>query len=177
MKYTSQEKSKNLKIKEKKEISIIKKINRLTDDKFANMSKVLDKKNNYNIKFNKDSNELELFDGEKKILSAIFNFYGIIKPDGRFMWAYMIPGIDRRIVSKIDKIKSFSHLFENSNDKKMLLFHQILTQDSIMLDSKEVNDLNKLILYLSEDMYFFNTPNNSGNIQLIYISKITEKYI
>ena len=89
----------------------------------------------------------------------------------------MIPGIDKRIIENIRKIKSFSYLFENSDNKTMMLYNKILTQDSIILNTEEQYQLNKLILYLSEDLYFFNTPNNSNNIQLINISKINEKFI
>ena len=90
----------------------------------------------------------------------------------------MIPGVDKkRIIQKIDKIKAFSHLFENSDNKTMMLYHQILTQDSIMLDENQIIELQNLILYLSEDLYFIASLNSSNKLQLIYISKITEKYI
>lgn len=178
MKYTSQEKEKNFKNskkKSKKSDNIIDKINSHSDSKFKEISKFLNNNKNYTIEFT--DKELNLLSDKTKILSATFNFYGIIRPDGRFMWAYMIPGIDKRIIKNINRIKEFSYLFENSNDKTMMLYHQILTQDSILLDSKEILLLNKLILYLSDDLYFFNTPNKSNNIQIIYITKINEKYI
>ena len=173
MKHTSQNKPKN-NLKNNKD-DILKKIEDNFDNKFKEISKILDIKKNYNIKFNKEQLIISLNDN--KIASTSFNFYGIIKSDGRFMWAYMIPGVDKRIISNIRKIKSFSHLFENSDNKLMMLYHQILTQDSILLNTEEIYLLNKLILYLSEDLYFFNSPNHSGNVQIINISKINEKYV
>lgn len=173
MKHTSQNKPKN-KLKKNKD-DILNKIQDNFDKKFKEISKILDIKKNYNIKFEKDNIVFSL--GDNKVFSASFNFYGIIKQDGRFMWAYMIPGVDKRIISNIKKIKTFSHLFENSDNKLMMLYHQVLTQDSIILDPEEIYQVNKLILYLSEDLYFFNSPNNSGNIQIINISKINEKFI
>ena len=38
-------------------------------------------------------------------------------------------------------------------------------------------EVQNLILYLSEDLYFIASVNSSNKLQLIYISKITEKYI
>ena len=168
-------KSKN--IKNLKSVKLLKDIEKISLDKFNKMSKILDKNKNYTITFNKDSNEIILMENNNKILIGNYNFYGIIKPDGRFMWAYMIPGVDKRILNSIKKIKSFAYLFENSDDKKMMLYHQILTQDSIMLNEDEIVDLRNLILYLSEDLYFFNSVNSAQNIQLIYLSKINEKYV
>ena len=174
MKDKSKKKLKN--VNKKNEPNILKKIKKTSNDKFNKMAEHLDKDKNYTIKFKKESIELQLFHENKKKLSATYNFYGIIKSDGRFMWSYMIPGVDRRIIQKIDKIKAFSHLFENSDNKTMMLYHQILTQDSIMLDEDEIALIQDLILYLSEDLYFVNSVNSSNNLQLIYISKITEKY-
>ena len=57
-----------------------------------------------------------------------------------------------------------------------MLYHQVLTQDSIMLDEDEISLVQDLILYLSSDLYFVNSVNTSNNLQLIYLSKITEKY-
>ena len=164
-------------IKNLKSIKILKEIEKNSDEKFKQMSKILNKNINYTITFNKESNELILMEKGKKVLSANYNFYGIIKSDGRFMWAYMIPGVDKRIISSINKIKAFSYLFENSDNKKMMLYHQILTQDSILLNDDEIIDLRNLILYLSEDLYFLNSINTSQNIQLIYISKINQKFV
>ena len=161
----------------KDNIDILSKIEKYSDNKFKEMSKILNKSKNYSIKFNKQKEQIELLDGDNKVISSEYNFYGIIKPDGRFLWAYMIPGIDKRISEKIKKIKSSSYLFENSDNKTMILFHQLLTQDSIMLNTDEIMLVNTVILYLSNDLYFLNPPNNSNNTQIVTLSKIIEKYV
>ena len=162
--------------KSKKNIvpKIIEKINDHSKDKFKEISKILDKNINYTIKF--DNNQIILFHENNKYLVGNFNFYGIITPDSRFMWAYMIPGIDKKLIKSIYKIKSFSHLFEDSDNKIMMFYHQVLTQDSILVNKEEMDLLNKLILYLGEDIYFFNTNNSSNNLQLIFLSKINERF-
>ena len=156
---------------------ILDKIESNSNDKFKKMQKILSKKTQYHINLNRSKLTMEIYDDNKnKILNSKTNFYGIIKPDGRFFWAYMIPGVDKRFIKEIDKIKSFSYLFENSDDKDMMLYHSILTQDSIQLNKSETKKLLNLILYLNDDYYFFIQPNSTGNLQLIYLSEIIEKY-
>ena len=168
----------NKKISPDHNIQILKDIKKISNDKFNKMAKILDKKKHYTIKFDKETTEIIMFNNDTKILSATYNFYGIVRQSGIFMWAYMIPGVDKRIIKKIDKIKAFSHLFENSDNKIMMLYHQLLTQDSIIVEADDIKLIQELILYLSEDLYFIDGKfNSSENLQLIYISKITEKYI
>ena len=168
---------KNIKDTIKDDKNILSKIKKYSDNKFNEMSKILNKSKNYNIKFNKPKKQIELLDGDNKIISSEYNFYGIIKSNGLFLWAYMIPGVDKRIIDHIKKIKSSSYLFENSDNKTMILYHQVLTQDSIILNADEIMLVNTLILYLSNDLYFLNPPNNSNNIQIVTLSNIIEKYI
>ena len=156
---------------------LIKKINENTNSKQKKMSKILDIKKNYEIKFsNKIENEISINLNHKKLLNGTFNFYGIIKEDGRFYWSYMIPGVNKKIIKKINKIKSFSHLFENSDIRDLMLYHQILTQDSILLNDNEIKMLNALLLYLSEDKYIFFIKNNLNITQIISLDKITEQF-
>jgi len=168
---------KNIKDTIKDDKNILSKIEKYSDNKFKEMSKILNKSKNYNIKFNKPKKQIELLDGDNKIISSEYNFYGIIKSNGLFLWAYMIPAVDKRIIDHIKKIKSSSYLFENSDNKTMILYHQVLTQDSIILNADEIMLVNTLILYLSNDLYFLNPPNNSNNIQIVTLSNIIEKDI
>ena len=156
---------------------ILDKIEINSSNKFDKMGKILDPKKEYNLKINKNKLNIEVYEKKDKILVGNLNFYGIIKPDGQFLWSYMIPGVDKRFVEKVNKIKSFSHLFENSDNKDMMLYHAILTQDTILLNKDETKKLLDLILYLSEDLYFFIQPNSTGNIQLIFLSSINEQYV
>lgn len=159
---------------------ILDKINNIRNIKFKKMEdkNILDQEKEYNIRINKNKNKLTLdvYYNKNKVLTGYPNFFGIIKPNGMFLWSYMIPGLDKRFIEQINKIKSFSHLFENSDDRDMMLYHSILTQDSIVLNKEEINKLFDLILYLSDDIFFFNQPNSYGNMQLIYLSTITEQY-
>ncbi len=88
----------------------------------------------------------------------------------------MIPGVNKKIIKKINKIKSFSHLFDNSDIRDLMLYHQILTQDSILLNDNEIKMLNALLLYLSEDKYIFFIKNNLNITQIISLDKITEQF-
>jgi hypothetical protein len=88
----------------------------------------------------------------------------------------MIPGVNKKIIKEINKIKSFSHLFENSDVRDLMLYHQVLTQDSILLNENEIKMLNALLLYLSEDKYIFFIKNNLNITQIISLDKITEQF-
>jgi len=145
---------KSKKSKKIKKDKILDKIEKNYNTRFKFMEKLLDKNKEYNIKIIRDKLNIEIYEGENKILTGNAKFYGIIKTDKRFLWSYMIPGVDKRFIKEVNKIKSFSHLFENSTDKNMMLYHSILNNDSILLDDKEVESLLKLILYLNDDMYF-----------------------
>ena len=57
-----------------------------------------------------------------------------------------------------------------------MLYHQILTQDSILLNDNEIKMLNALLLYLSEDKYIFFIKNNLNITQIISLDKITEQF-
>ena len=53
----------------------------------------------------------------------------------------------------------------------------ILTQDSILITEDQVNKLLSLLLYLGGNKYFLHSMNSSGNIQLIFLKDIIEKYV
>lgn len=160
-----------------KEIKILQEIKKNSNKRLKNMKKILDIKTDYNIKLLKDRFEMEILDGEKKIISGNFKFFGIIDKDLKFHWSYMIPSVDKRIINDIEKIKETKHLFQGSSNKDMMLFNSILSQDSIKLNEDEIDKLNDLLLYLSDGLYFFNTVHRSGNIQLLALTNINEKFI
>ena len=156
---------------------IIKKINDNLAGKYKEISKYLDIKKNYQITFDKLNEEILVSENDKKIFTATYDFYGIIKQNGQFYWSYMIPGANRKFIKKIENIKQLSHLFENSDNEDILFYHQVLTQDSIFVDDSSVEKLLSLLLYLGGNTYFLHSVNSSGNIQLIFINDITEKFI
>lgn len=145
--------------------------------KFNSLKKQLDPKIEYNLKINKDNKTVTLFNNDVGVITGEFNFYGVIKPNGIFLWSYMISGVDKRFLPHIDRVKSLSHLFEKFEDKDSMLYHTFLTQDSIYLNDEERIKILELLLYLGEDMYFFVQPNLSGNLQLIYLTNTKQKRI
>lgn len=180
-KYNSkQSDSKNKRVKTTKKESlpsILKKIDDNTKSKFKEIEKILNIKKDYSIKFDKINNNIKVYEEDVKIITATYDFYGIIKPNGQFYWSYMIPGSDRKFIKKIEHIKNLSYLFENSDHPDMLFYHMILTQDSILITEDQVNKLLSLLLYLGGNKYFLHSMNSSGNIQLIFLKDIIEKYV
>ena len=138
-------------------IPIIKKIENYFSEKDKEIKGIIDFKKNYQTNVSKTHfNVLEFILDDKFIFSTKFNYYGIYQ-EGIFYWANTFHGIDKRFIEKINEVKSFSHLFENSNDPDMLLFHHILTNDSFNLDTDKYNKFLKLLMYLDKSYYFI-TP-------------------
>ena len=161
----------------KKIPEVIKKINENLQERYQYISKYLDIKKTYKITFDKLNEEILVSEKDKKIFIATYDFYGIVKQNGQFYWSYMIPGASKKFIKKIEQIKNLSYLFENSDDPDMLFYHQILTQDSILVDDDKIEKLLAFLLYLGGNKYFLHSINSSGNIQLIFINEITEKFV
>ena len=144
------------------------------------ISNIINFKKKYRITFNrtKDNKLLELYSDNIKILVGKYNFYGIYQKSTKlWIWATSIPGINKKYIDNINKIKSFNYLFESSNDIRMNFYYQLLTQDVIYItDNKLLNWINELLLYISQDITYFNPTNSEGNIQFIGLSNIIEKY-
>ena len=122
---------------------------------------------------------LSIFDNNKMIITGNYNFYGIYQPYNKlWIWASSIPGVERRHIKNIQKLKSFSHMFEADTDAKISFYYQLLTQDVIVItEDMLLNWINELILYLTDDIYYFNPTNSESNVQFITLSTIKEKYI
>jgi hypothetical protein len=159
-------------------------INKISDYKLNKnkyMSDIINLKKKYKISFSrKNKNKLlELYDdNNNKILVGKYNFYGIYQKSTKlWIWASSIPGIDRKYIDAIDKIKSYSHLFESINDIRMNFYYQLLTQDIIYIsDINLLTWINELLIYLYKDLIYFNPTNSQGNIQFIGLTTIIEKY-
>ena len=158
-------------------MEILKKIDSNKKSKLKNMSKLMkSKKENYTIIFTKD--KIKLLLKKKKIFTSNYNLYGIFQPNNLWIWATSIPGQNYSKNYHIKKIRNFAYLFEKSNNKRMLFYHQYLTQDVILItDEEQLNWINKLILYLDNSIYYLNPTNHKNNMQFITIDKIYEKYI
>lgn len=142
--------------------------------------KILNKKKDYILRFNNDKTLLELYDDkDKKIISGKYVFYGIYQPSTKlWIWASSIPEITKDTIKFINKLKLYDHLFESDSNTKSDFYYQLLNQDTILLkDEEKLSWINDLLIYLSNDLYYFNPSNSQGNIQFIGLSKITQKYI
>jgi len=162
-------------------MKILDKIKNINDVKNSNIDKYLKPNKKYNLEFlkNNSTKQISVNEYSKKILVGDFNFYGIYQPYTKlWIWATSIPGVDLKYSKNIKKLKSFSHLFESSNDVKINFYYQLLTQDVLLLtDDKMTKWINELILYLSDDLYMFNPVNSETNIQFISLTNIKEKYV
>ena len=162
--------------------NIINKITKSIKQKKKIINKILNINNEYKIKIlpNEKYNLLGIYDNNNKLLiSGKYNFYGIYNTNNKiWIWGSSIPGIEQNIIKNISKIKSFSYLFENENDNISNFYFQLLTQDIILIKSnKELELINKLFLYLSNDLYYFNPLDSNLNIEFYTLKKIKEKYI
>jgi hypothetical protein len=131
---------------------------------------IIDVKNNVKL--------LSLLINNKKILSGKYNVYGIYQPSTKlWIWGSSIANIDQKTIKNINRIKTFNHLFENSSDKRILFYYQLLTQDTLFIkDTNMLDWINELLLYFSNDMYYFNPYNEEMDIEFISLSSIEEKF-
>jgi hypothetical protein len=158
-------------------MEILKKIDSNKKIKLKKMGKIMkSKKDQYTILFDKD--KLNLLLNKEKIFSSDYKLYGIMQPNDLWIWASSIPGINYPNILHIKKIKNLAHLFENNKNKRMLFYHQFLTQDVILItDPIQKEWINKLILYLDNSIYYLNPINHRNNTQFVTITNIFEKYI
>lgn len=153
------------------------KIQNFVKDKENN--KILENNKNYNISFNKNK-EIILTHKDKKILVGEFNFWGIYQPSNRlWIWASSIPGVGKKHIKNINKIKKSNYIFENDDSDTSQFYYQLLTQDVIYIDkpSEQIKMINMLLLYLSDDIYFLNPSNNLNNIQFMTLSKVNQQFV
>ena len=162
-------------------MTILKKIKHINNKKKKEINKILNPKIKYRIEFYKSGKNkmLGIFNNDKMIIGSDYNFYGIYQPSTKlWIWASSIPGVDLNHIKNIKKIRTFEYLFESDTDPKLNFYYQLLTQDVLYItDIKMIDWINELILYLSDDLYYFNPVNSDQNIQLLTLNKIKEKYI
>lgn len=161
-------------------MKILEKIKQNRIEREKEIFKILNQKKDYILRFNKDKTLLELYDDKnKKILASKYHFYGIYQSSTKlWIWASSIPDITKDTIKFINKLKLYDHLFESDSNIKSNFYYQLLNQDTILLkDEEKLSWINDLLIYLSNDIYYFNPSNSEGNIQFIGLSKIIEKYI
>jgi len=165
----------------KEKIPIIKQIEDNYIKKTKYINNIIDNNKKYKIDFFKSGKNklLGILYNNKLLIAGNYNFYGIYQINTNlWIWASSIPGVDLKHVQNINKIKNLSHLFENYNDPQANFYYQLLTQDVLLISNDTMLEwINKLLVYLSDDIYHFNPINSEQNIQFINISSIKEKYI
>lgn len=165
-------------------MTILKRIKKVSEEKSKKISKIIkpdsDQKK-YRIDFFKTgkTKNMGLYEGKKLLIAGEYNFYGIYqKKSGMWIWASSIPGVDMKHINNIMKMRECSYLFEGNDDKMIMFYYQLLTQDSLYItDMKMLDNINSLILYLSDDYYYFNPINSEDNIQFLTLTNIKEKYL
>lgn len=161
-------------------MKILEKIKQNSNNKQKKIFKILNPKIDYVLRFNKDKTLLELYDDkDKKMISGKYNFFGIYQSTTKlWIWASSIPDVNKDTIKFINKLRLADHLFESDSNEKSDFYYQLLTQDTLLLKNEEkLSWINDLLIYLSDDLYYFNPSNSEGNIQFIGLSKITQKYI
>ncbi len=162
-------------------MKIIDKINQINQQKNKEIENILDFTKKYRIDFIKNgkNNLLAVYDNKKMIITGDYNFYGVYQPYTKlWIWASSIPGVDIKHIKQIQKLKASNYLFEANSDPKISFYYQLLTQDVLLITNDKMLDwINQLILYLSNDMFYFNPVNSDENIQFITLTNVKEKYI
>ena len=156
------------------------KIKNNKNDKNKEMNKILNIKKKYNINFEKDI-AIITDENNNKILTSEYIFFGIYQQSTKlWIWSSSIPGVNKKQIEIVNNIKNKSFLFENDNDKNILLYHQLLTNDVLNLDvntNEILEKINGVLLYLSDSLIILTPLNSLGNIQYIGLTKIKTKYV
>jgi hypothetical protein len=158
-------------------MEIINNINKNKNQKNKEISKILNIKNNYNIQFDKDI--IIISDHENnKLLTSEYIFFGIYQTVNKlWVWSSSIPGVNKKQIDIVNNIKNKSGVFENDDNKEILLYYQLLTNDVLNInDNKQLEKINDVLLYLSNSLVILKPLNSLGNIQYIGLTKIKTKY-
>ena len=154
-----------------------KKINKYHKEQTKNINKILNVKNNYNIKFN-NNNYICLYQNNKLIIAGEYYFHGIYQTNTKlWIWSSSIPGVQLKYYDRVKEIKKNDFLFEGNKSEKEMFYFQFLTNDVLLItDNKMLNWINELLIYLNNDLFYFNPVHFENNIQFITLSNIVEQY-
>ena len=161
-------------------MNLLKKITQNSRDKFKLIQKKINIKKNYTIDFEPVNKEMKIIFKEKGQIKVIgeFHFFGTFNIQTKiWTWANIIPNLSLKIIKYIEELRLKAYLFEkNINSSEVLMFfYQCLTNDSMYIpEQKYLGLIIDLLLYLSDDMFIFERPNNSNEIEIIGLTKIQE---
>jgi len=162
-------------------MNLLKKITKNSKDKFNLIQKKINIKKNYTIDFKNINKEVKILFKEKGNVKIIgdYHFFGTFNMETKiWVWANVIPGVRIDTINYIDKLRLKGYVFEkNINSSEIIMFfYQLLTNDTMFIpEQKYIGLIIDLLLYLSDDMYIFERPEGSSQIELIGLTKINEK--
>lgn len=152
--------------------NIIKKINDNFIKKQKEIKKIVNLDHNYETRVSaKNYDVLDFRKDDKFHFSTKFNYYGILDNNNIFHWANTFQGVDVRFMEQIEKIKSYSNIFDKSNDADHLFYYQILTSDKFTMDINEQFKFIKLLMYLDKSFYFIEPMINDNNKAIITLKE------
>ena len=97
------------------------------------------------------------------------------------IWSSSVPLVKMKIKNIVKDIRKKKDLFYqdyvNTQNEDSYFFYSVLDNDMTLInDNDMIEKINKLILYLSDDLFIFNPINSKQAIQLITLDKILEIY-
>lgn len=157
-----------------------KKINDIYEKKFNDINNYFNPKRKYKIEFIDKDTILFLNEKNKKIIKAKYNFYGILNESNQFIWNTSIPLINSKQKENVKKIRKQKDVFYkqyiDNMDELSYLYYNILDNDITLIDDNSVDKVNKLIMYLTDDLFIFNPISSKNSIQFLTINKVLEVF-
>jgi len=151
--------------------NLIKKINLNYQKLETNILKILDPNINYQIKFDKDNNDVIMLfnhDTNELLLTAKYNYIGLYNNShNTWYWGWSLIK-DKKTTEKSKNIKQLS---------KNNILKSYVSNNNIKINSDEIINLVKMALYSMNDKWYFIQPINHEITQYISIEEIFEKYI
>jgi len=163
-------------------MNLLTKISKNSKKKFKEIQKTIDIRKNYKITFDKINNQKKIFFIENKNIKLIgdYHFYGIYNTQTKlWSWANVLPNVGIDTIKYIDELRTKGYLFEKmaTNNQTTQFFYQFLTNDSFLIpDSKYLALVTDVLLYITDEMYIFEQPNNSNEIFFYGLTKISELF-
>lgn len=145
----------------------------------------LDKLNKYNVDVVKyddklhNGNIIELSDKNNhsnRFLSTYFiaGYYNIIT--STWIWAWANPYLEKNLADKLkNKIKDNSLIGQIRKDvNKKELYNYFSTEDTFFISNKNIDELMKFILFVSNGLWFVSRKINDNSLEILIIDKIIQ---
>ena len=151
---------------------ILNNINTNYQNKKCKLKHMININKKYTISFdNKHLDLLYMKINNTTIYSAKYNLYGGIKGT-TWIWANMIDGINKYVIKKLHKLRENKELFTN----KSSFYYKLLSNNTLEIENKDIIFIQKLLMYLNNDIVILKPINKDNFVTFIGISKIIENY-